>query len=199
MPTRTARMIVDPKFRATVLRFKYEAKPIVDRGIRRTILSLQFAAIGEARGQLKELVYDAPLPKSVYSTYGADPEAKPFWTPEQYMAVRRLGKVWKAVIKDPIVGRGMDAYGDVKVSRSSANAEGLYYAWILNAGSDTVGPKRTGHYAARPFWTITKDRMRIRARSVALPQLTGIKEELLGHSYSMLEPSATGFAASENI
>jgi hypothetical protein len=134
-------------------------------------------AIIEARQYLMRLVYTAPLPESAFNEEWG-------WTPSKYLALRRLGQVWKAIGKDTPTKTMAGWTGTVFVNRDDFFGA-YYYAWTLNFGSQNVGRYGGGHYIARPFWTLMVRVMRLRYRELGATEgLVALKKAATIVGYS---------------
>lgn len=165
---------VSNNFSPTVNRFRNQSTIIVDASMRKAITSLTASAQSEARANLKMMVYDAPLPRSVETGY---------WNEASYMAARRLGVVWKAILRRPPMALAAHAVvADVRVDMTTVEShpstgELFYYAWVLNKGTHN-----RINYTGRPFWADMVRIMRGRVRGMGILGLKNAKIGLLGQT-----------------
>ena len=162
-------------FRTVATRFRYEEKQIMGATMMRFVRSAQIAARMEARQQLMEMVYRAPLPKSVRPRRGSIHGGA--LSRNTYLEVmqRRRGDTYKAVRYGPVVPMGGNlTYGETKTDITafgSGDRPGvkIYYPYILNRGRNDI------EYNPRPYWTVMYRIMAARVKELGGVELKNMK------------------------
>jgi hypothetical protein len=167
------KVIADPKFTAVVTRWRERSNLIAGAEIGTLVRSAANAAKVEARLNLKDLVYTAPLP----------PSARRIWpaNPDKYLAMdaggwhgRRTGHIWRATKTRTVSPMVADMFIDS--SDSAMGDAPFYYAWILNFGGTKI------NYPSKPFFSITVKVMRARFYGMGGVTLGRMKGGLLGYT-----------------